>query len=166
MAAIGIKGGINFKHMRKLLACIIEENLQMAQHISAALQRTNGYETLVFSNAGAYLNYHGNRPDLMVVNHQYQYAAAQPNFGNKQNQPKVLVLKPDAIVSDTEGKIAELEPNNGSEEPFKKLTHYAYFNKLKHENQALVKMHKIDKAYILLFSSLAIGLYYFTFLLQ
>jgi hypothetical protein len=159
---------INGINMKKLLAYIVEENIQFAHKLNAALQRTNVYETRVFADANAYLNYTGNRPDLLVMDHEVKYATtrlAQNDYG--KSSQTILVLKDKNIKPDPITAYEYVLKDDFAVEKIERMAGgYAKMTKLKQENLALTKVVKMEKSYIVIGASIIIALFYSTFLMQ
>lgn len=154
--------------MKKLLAYIVEENIQFAQKLNAALQRTNIYETRVFADANAYLNYAGNRPDLLVMDHEIKYAATALNEkGYGKSSQTILVLKDKNVKPDPILAYEYVLKDDFAVEKIEKMAGgYAKMTKLKQENLALTKVVKMEKTYVIIGSAIIIALFYSTFLMQ
>lgn len=144
--------------MKKLLAYIVEENMQFAERINALLLQTNAYETRLFSTAGAYANFSGLNPDLVIVEHEVQSAATKQL--TNQKTPAMLVLKRNEDRKQHlsgEFDFGGVEQMAGS---------FAKLNKLKQEYMALSKVARLEKRYVQIAATAIIALYYATFLFQ
>lgn len=153
--------------MKKLLAHIVEENIQFAQKLNAALQRTNIYETRVFASANSYRNYVGNRPDLLVMDHDVKYAAPQlkkEDFG--KSSQTILVLNDKNMIKPIAAYEYVLKDEFAVEKIQKMADGYANVAKIKEENQALTKVIKMEKKLIVWMATIIISLFYATFLMQ
>lgn len=153
--------------MKKLLAHIIEENIQFAQKLNVALQRTNIYETRVFASASSYQNYMGNRPDLLVMDHEVKYAA--PSLKREdigKSSQKILVLKDNNLTNPITAYEYVLKDEFAVEKIEKIAGGYANVAKIKEENQALTKVIKMEKNLIIWTATIIISLFYATFLIQ